>query len=339
MASALTNLHPGAGRAPGSVDLPVARDSMGIPVVWGTMVKGALKSAVAIKRGCLAGVSRGDREEHIVKCDGEARCKSICCLLGGEPGAGSAGASAVSIQDLYPLLIPAPAYVLASNGSKAPCNLGGVVYVTTKTLLARALAYAEASGNRLADTLKEAVPEGGGGAAGGIVYCGGYTGSVKLVLAGSVLEATAKPPTAELGGLDDKLGLGDLNPLYKVYPVHERLLILDDEIGRSVINRLLVRVSRVALDRETKTVRGGHLWTEEYLPWGTLFLGLAFETGYRNDYCEASTAGEFDPLKSLEELLGEIGRMLSIGGKESVGAGLLKIRALASGGGQGDDKP
>ena len=42
--SALTPLHIGIGRAPGAVDLPIARDSFGYPFIPGSSIKGSVKS-------------------------------------------------------------------------------------------------------------------------------------------------------------------------------------------------------------------------------------------------------------------------------------------------------
>ena len=41
---ALTTLHPGAGRGSEHVDLPVQRDEFGYPVIWGSGLKGSLRS-------------------------------------------------------------------------------------------------------------------------------------------------------------------------------------------------------------------------------------------------------------------------------------------------------
>ncbi|MEB3807073.1 MAG: RAMP superfamily CRISPR-associated protein, partial [Desulfurococcales archaeon] len=109
LASALTPLHPGAGRAPGVVDLPVVRDTLGYPYIRGTMIKGALKTHLARKLNC-SHVTTGKGPNRI-NYDHD-KCSQLYCLLGGEVGEGDKGASAVSIQDLYPLFIPAPAYIL-----------------------------------------------------------------------------------------------------------------------------------------------------------------------------------------------------------------------------------
>ena len=46
-------VHPGAGRSPGVVDLPVVRDEAGYPYVPRSEVRGALKHHCMAASGCL----------------------------------------------------------------------------------------------------------------------------------------------------------------------------------------------------------------------------------------------------------------------------------------------
>ena len=316
LASALTHLHPGAGRAPGSVDLPVVRDPLGYPYLRGTMVKGSLKTMLAKRMGC-----RFDDRGRI-KC---STCSGLCCLLGGEVEEGEQGASSVGIQDFYPLLIPAPAYPLDGGPS-----LGGVAYVTTAALASRAEALASAA--RLQDLASALAGLGVPGGCKAVLYHtgGGGEGRVRLLVAGQLVEACTAGPAGLSGALR---ALGELNPLYTRYPVDSRLLVFEDELGRMIVERVMERVTRVALDRTTKTVMEGHLWTEEYLPWGTLLVGFMYETGFENRFCSARRAAggreRGEGSEPLEELVGmvrdELGSVLVVGGKESVGAGVVKL--------------
>ena len=100
---ATTHIHPGAGRALGIVDLPVARDSLGYPLIFASEVKGALKIL------CLRSLCRDANGRLLVDSEGRARCsesegcKLCCCLFGPEPGEADAGSSILSILDLQPL--------------------------------------------------------------------------------------------------------------------------------------------------------------------------------------------------------------------------------------------
>ncbi len=337
LASALTPLHPGAGRAPGAVDLPVVRDTLGYPYIRGTMIKGALKTHLARKLNCNHVTA--EKGPNRINCDHDRdKYSQLYCLLGGEVGEGDKGASAVSIQDLYPLFIPAPAYVLpqkiqeedgdgekkSSNCSRIDSSLSGIVYVTTESLLARAQALAEAAGNdKVAGVLAElAVLDG----CRSVLYTSGRAeDKVRIVVAGQLIEACL-PKEKKAIDLDNLLGLERLNPLYNRYPLKNRIIVFRDNPGQMIVERLLQRITRVALDRITKTVAEGHLWTEEYLPWGTLLAGLLVETGFKNDYCKNNASNHLNNLASMID--GKLGNTLVIGGKESVGGGLIKLKAL-----------
>jgi len=247
LASALTKLHPGAGRSPGVVDLPVIRDPLGYPYIPGSQVKGSLKTRLAARQGAI---KENEKKGATVDCD-QAPC--ICYLLGGEPGQGNMGASAVQLGDLYPLLIPAPA-----------ANPEGVVFVTTPYLLTKTAATLRAAGiTRDAEALEKATASAGG--------------KTQVSVKGVLVDGHLYSLDQLLPTLANQVR--GLNPLYQL--LNKNILVVPDGHGRVLIDQLLPRVTRVKLNKLTKTVSGGGLWTEEYLPWGTLFLGAIFETGFK----------------------------------------------------------
>ena len=318
VASALTPVHPGIGRAPGAVDLPVARDPLGFPLIRGSMVKGALKTRLGQAKKCI----KKKNNNHVIDCNENGECGKICCLLGRELGGEGEGASAISIGDLYPILVPGPATI--HNNTSLDKAMGGVVYVTSDVLLARAQAY-----------LEYANPGQPGGNNGFKQYlnqeedtlylAGDCSGDITLLVAGQLIKAKCVKAENASWPLGDLKGL---NPLYKAYPPHERLLVLKAGTARMLINRLLDHVTRIALDRDTKTVRQGMLWTEEYLPWGTLFLGIAADTGFRNDHCCRVNMGSNGVLNVFKGMLDHIKGTLVVGGKESIGSGILKLKTM-----------
>jgi len=291
LASALTKLHPGAGRSPGTVDLPVIRDPLGYPYIPGSQVKGSLKTRLAARQGAI---KENEKKGATVDCD-QAPC--ICYLLGAEPGEGQHGASAIQIGDLYPLLIPAPA-----------ANPEGVVFITTPYLLAKAAATLRAAGiEKDADALEK------------VATCKGE--KVQVSVKGVLVDGHLYSIDQLLPSLANEVR--GLNPLYQL--LNTNILVVPDGHGRVLIDQLLPRVTRVRLDKKTKTVAGGGLWTEEYLPWGTLFLGAIFETGFHNIYKDKCNPGGARPLEELEDQLKGLDAIV-VGGKESVGAGLLRIK-------------
>jgi len=109
---ALTPLHAGTGRGyQGYVDLPIQRDWLGLPTIWGSSIKGALRSA--FKRAPSTTV----KEERII--------------FGPERERAHEHASAVAVLDAKLLFIP----VRSLRGTYA--------YITTPLMLRNALSIAE----------------------------------------------------------------------------------------------------------------------------------------------------------------------------------------------------
>ena len=310
---AITHLHPGSGRFPGLVDLPVVKDGLGYPLVPASSVKGAMKTKCArtlnakILDGKIDCSDKGIGDE----CGGGAFC---CCLFGGEVGEGGAGL--VSVLDLVPLAFP------VASADK------GFVYVAPKSLLARASA---------------------------IFGTIGYKEAFKLFtnLASQVL---LKEPSAAIG-IDGKVylfttpinvrrvNLSDedrktleefVNTLRDLHPlaaeITNRLIILDDFLASKVVDRGLLRVTRVRLNRKTKTVKTGGLWTEEYIPQATIFISALIATGYLNTYCETAGCCKEGPGKCLKEVRKKLeldgGLPIFVGGKETIGKGLIVFKPL-----------
>lgn len=296
---AVTHLHPGAGRSPGIVDLPVMRDSLGYPMVPASSVKGALKT----RCGRLTGAISGGK----IDCKGNGRL--CCCLFGGEVGAGPEGAGAISVLDLVPLAFPVPSIDR------------GYLYVAPKSLAARAAALMEAVGARDYAQLFKSLAE-----APGVVAHVSYEGEVYL------FTSPVKASKLDLGSHCNSLKtlaskLGEIHPL--AGSISERLLVLDDELAGHIVDRALLRVTRVRLNRERKTVETGGLWTEEYIPQGTVFMAAVIATGYTNSYCNGNCG---TPESCIEEARRELkldeGLPVFVGGKETVGKGLLVLKAL-----------
>ncbi|WP_143522165.1 type III-B CRISPR module RAMP protein Cmr4 [Pyrodictium delaneyi] len=313
LASALTPLHPGAGRAPGVVDLPVQRDPYGYPLIPASSIKGALKTQAGQRRNCISGGR--------VACS-SSDCRAVCCIFGPEPGEGDEGASAVSIIDFFPLAIPVPSLEY------------GYVYVTTPMLLARAKAILEASSiSNMFTKLYNVIDV----LLGDSREVGGHTvlaprlrdkgESITLGLEKFTIATTSQSKSIE------EVKLDNLNPLYQARPLVDNLVVVGDDVAPTVIERGLIRVTRISIDREKKTVTQRALWTEEYLPPGSLFIGAVAFTRPRNKYCNGISADASVVKDMFLELLGAASskdtntRVLyaSIGGKETIGKGLMKL--------------
>ncbi|BDB99881.1 type III-B CRISPR module RAMP protein Cmr4 [Saccharolobus caldissimus] len=91
------------------------------------------------------------------------------------------------------------------------------------------------------------------------------------------------------------------------------LLVLEDSIGREVINRSLIRVRRIRIDRNRKTVQTGGLWSEEYVPMKTIFFSAFLGKESKETALFVSCI-----LRSLKYII--------LGGKETIGKGVVELR-------------
>ena len=322
-ASTLTKVHPGAGRSPGVVDLPVVRDPLGIWYIPGSEVKGSLKTSLGHKLDCIS----NRNNQNIIDCGKNDNCKKLCCLLGPELE-GDKGASKVSISDFYPVLVPAP------SAEK------GVVYVTGKLLLARLKALLDAAetantrGTRndsntlsvfIGNLLKDLEDDKAyiiniGRSPGKGTDASNNDSSKGDVHLGTI---TLKPSVKQIESSPDLSTIEKLHPLYQALGFSGRILVLPDDALKAVLDSLLEKRTRIRLDRVKKTVAPGALWTEEYIPWGVLLAGMIVDTGFKNTHCNNGGATGLDTLRVLIEV--KLGSSLIVGGKETVGAGLIKL--------------
>ncbi len=316
--TAITPLHPGAGRSPGLVDLPVQRDALGYPLVYASSLKGALKTLCAKVasgvggQGCIKG--NGNRDAGRIDCE---NCRDCCCLFGGEVGEGEKGAGKLAFLDMVPWAYPVPS---ATHG---------YLYVTAPTLLARVFNMLEAAGYvKQAREVQSLIVEAEGRLGGdvhGVVLSDSRVQSGMVDVAGSTMrvERIGVETSSARWLTPDTLG-----PLAKSTP--RRLIIVSDEYGTVIVNRALLRVTRVALRRDRKTVRTGALWTEEYIPIGTLFVTGVVETLYTNEYCDKAGIEEGKAAEKLLELLARRNNTIyvNVGGKETVGRGFVKMVAV-----------
>ncbi|MBB5253317.1 type III-B CRISPR module RAMP protein Cmr4 [Sulfurisphaera ohwakuensis] len=91
------------------------------------------------------------------------------------------------------------------------------------------------------------------------------------------------------------------------------LLVLEDSIGREVINRSLIRVRRIRIDKDRRTVQTGGLWSEEYVPMKTIFFSAFLGKESKETALFVSCI-----LRSLKYII--------LGGKETIGKGIVELR-------------
>lgn len=303
----VTALHPGVGRGGEVVDLPVQRDGLGFPMIYGSSLKGAMKSTIG---GALASFLFGPEVEEVEKFS-----------------------SPVAVLDAYLLAFPVRSLI------------GVYGYATAPLLLKRCRGYAELVGSLSKagpagskfQSLKRAVEALSGVSVG--------RGEVYVVRSDLFLvPQLSKVVVNEELWLNPKSDSGvgsSLTELARVLGLEEERLMLlsDEEVGRAV-EKSLVRVTRVRLSRETKTVEEGGLWTEEYIPRETLLYTVLLYSkprvprsskelmnGMKQVFGkEEPCAGEVR--EKLLKKLRERENYLVIGGHETIGRGIVKLELL-----------
>jgi len=256
---AITPVHASPGKTGGVVDLPIQRDEYHYPCIYSSSLKGTLKAALL-----QALLKRGD--------DYPKARMAVQTLLGPEPEEGESFESSIAILDAYLFAIPVR-------------SLEGVyAYVTSPLLLRRfherlELLMADLQEDRQregkqfkVDEIIEKIAEEEPGPSKAICIgedrrCGELKVSTlkeMVVLAeeyfldiDSLKEAVKDIPEDQVKELN--------NFVRKVMGLDKPLLVVSDEMARGIIERSILRFTRIRLKRETKTVDGGP-WTEEYLP-------------------------------------------------------------------------
>ncbi|BFH74680.1 type III-B CRISPR module RAMP protein Cmr4 [Sulfurisphaera javensis] len=95
------------------------------------------------------------------------------------------------------------------------------------------------------------------------------------------------------------------------------LIVLDDLTAMNVISRSLLRVRRIKINRETKTVVTGGLWSEEYVPINTVLFSAIL---LKNDKVACDFSNKY--LTKADYLI--------VGGKETIGKGVVKLIWLST---------
>ena len=254
----LSNVHVGVGYSGELVDLPIQRDEFGFPAIFSSSIKGALKTSLLYAFMNTLGSYRKAKY-------------AVNALLGPDPEEGESFESSIAILDAYLLAIPTR-------------SLRGIyAYVTSPTLLKRFLerielcskfikVQGESSLNnfkKIQGTLEKLINEAkdvGVDEALCVGECSEVVIEQPEPFKGKVLlieEFLLHIKTPSVGEMNEK---NNLSGILNILGIDKPLLILHDDIAGDVINRSLIRITRIRLRRDTKTVERGGLWTEEYVP-------------------------------------------------------------------------
>lgn len=297
-----TPVHAGTGRAVGTVDLPIQRERItGYPIVQASSVKGVLR-AMTTPNGAA-----GEADLHRAVFGPEEATEA------------HTHAGALQVTDLSVVLFPVR-------------SLAGVfAWTTSLPALARLSRLAALAG---IESLPAIPPQGPVGDAAWVVQ-----GSALVIATASgstvVLEEfsfTADTSQAEfvqrLGGwlAKNALPAGDEYDWWRRNLTSHLCVPPDNDFRDFVLYSTEVE-THVRLDRATKTVDEGALWTTEAVPVETLFCGLLAAT--RSRYPKVKDDGR----SLLAWLTAKLdGKRTRIGGDETTGRGSVALRVVQAGG-------
>jgi len=280
----ITPIHVGAGRAVGIVDLPIQRDALGYPVIFSSSFKGALKSYCA--------------KNNILENGGRIDCSKVplcCCAFGSEPIGSETETGILTLTDLIPFAVPVPAISDVYLYLTSPYLLRKIKDILeAETKSEDIKAFYEMVSSILA--LKE------------------QGGEKEIFISDKVREVKVNNEKA----LQMLEGLGSL-----ASDIRKRLVIKIEGDDRYLFDKATIKVTRNRISLNTKTVEEGALWTEEYLPEGTIFVGGYLITDRKNSFCNSSPKEVVNELKQKRFSNGTF--YLSLGGKETIGKGLVKV--------------
>jgi CRISPR-associated protein Cmr4 len=300
-----TPLHPGTGSALGAVDLPVARErATGWPLVPGSSLKGILRDV------CRRTLEEGREEKG----------SRLWAAFGPTTNSASEAAGALSVTDARLLAFPLRSLSGLFAWATCPAALerfvrdariagpDNAVTQAARALCTRAVAMREGEADKCALV------------APGSPLVDGKTG--KLVFEEFDYEAKESPEVKAFGAaLDAELGGDEMR-------LKSHLAVVSDN-AFAFSTRYATEVSaRIQLDPESKTVKEGALFYQEFLPAGTIFSALVLAEaphGSKRDD-DLDSAGKV--LGYVREGLGKSKGVVQVGGNATIGKGICTVKLL-----------
>ena len=296
-----TPLHAGTGTALGTVDLPIQRERhTQFPTVQGSGIKGALRA-----------VAEG-------RAKSDAQKKAVEVVFGPpppKPGERIEHAGALIVQDAKILLFPVRSVV------------GVFAWTTCPSVLARFERDARAAGLNISWRASSARVDDERMA---LVASGSEVKrNGNVVLEEFAFEAREESAVTEIGNwlAQNVLPQSEEYQFWRDI-LHKRLVVLHDNCFRDFCLMATEVVTRIRLKAETKTVEEGGLWTEEALPSESVLYAPIFATPVRAKN-KAEIADAKAVLRYVKGL--DIDR-IQLGGDETVGRGIVKVRFWTEGG-------
>jgi CRISPR-associated protein Cmr4 len=288
-----TPLHAGVGSGLSSIDLPIQRErTTQYPMIQGSGIKGKLRSTAEFAK---------------------FPAEDINVLFGpAVTGDGDEFAGALIVGDARILLFPVR-------------SLSGVfAYTTSYDVLNRFRRDIERGkpGEKLSWQIPERVQDKAL-----VTTVSDIQANNTVVLEEFSFEAQAHAQVDAIArwiaetALPD-LGMGD----YWANKIRRSLVILPDNDFRDFALYATEVITRVRIDRNKKTVQKGMLWTEEHLPTDTLLYVPVYATDARKNGKDGSKLSGTQVLEKARMLGTDTTNYLQLGGDETVGRGMVRIR-------------
>ena len=296
-----TPLHAGVGSGLSSIDLPIQRErTTQYPMIQGSGIKGKLRSIAE------------DMAERKV---GTLTDEKVTIMFGPKT-TGAEHAGALIAGDARVLLFPVR-------------SLSGVfAYTTCYDVLSRFKRDRERGDNTLSwqvPTPASSDPQKPPVAL--VTNASQVSAGGTIVLEEFSFQAQ---PSKDANDIADWIAQNALPKTYGYWreKLKQSLVILPDNDFRDFVLYATEIITRVRIDRDTKTVAGGALWTEEHLPTDTLLYVPMYATDSRK--ARDKEKGEkaipaADILKDAMSLENNQGGYIQLGGDETVGRGLVRM--------------
>jgi len=288
-----TPLHAGVGSGLSSIDLPIQRErTTQYPMIQGSGIKGKLRSTAEFEK-----FPEGDIN-----------------VLFGPPvtGGGDDYAGALIAGDARILLFPVR-------------SLSGVfAYTTSYDVLSRFRRDLERgkAGQALKWEVPARVPDKAL-----VTTTSDIQTNNTVVLEEFSFEAQADSQIDAIARWITEAALPELETNdYWANKVRNSLVVLPDNDFRDFALYATEVITRVRIDRVKKTVEKGALWTEEHLPSDTLLYVPIYATDARKNGKDGSKLTGTQILERARKLGTETSNYLQLGGDETVGRGMVRIR-------------
>lgn len=285
----LSALHVGTGQGVGVVDLPIARSkSTNLPLVPGSAIKGVLRDELA-------------SQEFLQK-------NEVQMLFGPDSSMEDAHAGAIAFGDANLLLLPIRSFA------------GTVAYATCPFILRQ---YKR---DNQAQTSDLQIPQLGGSDDDKVsarvisdsYLMVGNTGNIALE--DLDIQAYDNDTTQRWAEVITESLYPETSKDYEEWrtQVAKRFVILPDDIFSFLADTATEVRTRIRIDRKTRTVQQGALWTEENLPADSVFWGVLGVSASRRKSDNRSA-------QDLADLLPNQEFKIQIGGKHTVGRGFCRL--------------